>query len=119
MAASASTYKGIYDKLISQAPTKLFALTEYGSGDPSSPDRSYDLSRLKSDIQSALPRAVYANFWSGWGPNLQANAKAAMSDPFWINKSQVRLAAATTDAPSRSDTDHFRHRPRQPGPPGQ
>ena len=25
VAASASTYKGVYDKLISQAPTKLFA----------------------------------------------------------------------------------------------
>ena len=74
---------------MSQAPTKVFALTEFGSGDPSSPDRSYDVNRLKSDIQSALPRTVYANFWSGWGPNLQPNGKAAMSDPFWINKSQV------------------------------
>ena len=27
-------YKGIYDKLIAQAPTKVFALTEFGSGDP-------------------------------------------------------------------------------------
>ena len=28
-------YKGVYDKLIAQAPTKVFALTEVGSGDPS------------------------------------------------------------------------------------
>ena len=112
----AGSYKGVYDKLIAQAPTKLFALSEYGSGDPNAPDPNYDLNRLKSDIQSALPRAVYANFWSGWGPNLQANGQAAMSDPFWIDKSEVRLPRSPT--PSRSDTDHFRHRPRQPGLPG-
>ena len=63
------------------------------------PDPSYDLNRLKTDIQSALPRAVYANFWSGWGPNLQANGKAAMSDPFWINKSQVGLPVAPPITP--------------------
>ena len=77
----------------------MFALTEFGSGDPSAADPSYDLNRLKTDIQSALPRAVYANFWSGWGPNLQANGKAAMSDPFWINKSQVSLPAVATPTP--------------------
>ena len=96
----AGTYKGIYDKLRSQAPTKLFALTEEGSGNPNSPDRSYDLTRLKADIQSALPRAVYANFWQNWGPNLQANGKAAMSDPFWINKSQVSQCRGHRHAPS-------------------
>ena len=95
----AGTYRGTYDNLISQAPTKLFALSEFGSGGPGSPDPSYDLTRLKADIQSALPRAVYANFWSGWGPNLQANAQAAMSDPFWINKSQVSLGGGTTTPP--------------------
>ena len=39
----AGVYKGIYDALRAQAPTKLFAMTEFGSGDPFSPDRSYDL----------------------------------------------------------------------------
>jgi mannan endo-1,4-beta-mannosidase len=115
----AGTYKNIYGKLISQAPTKLFALTEFGSGNPSAPDRSYDLNRLTSDIRATLPRTVYANFWQNWGPNLQANGKAAMSDPFWINKSQVLLPAPAADTPSRSDTDHLRQRPRQLSPPGQ
>jgi hypothetical protein len=123
----AGTYKGVYDKLISQAPTKVFALTEFGSGGPSAADPSYDLNRLKTDIQSALPRAVYANFWPGWGPDQQVNGKAAMSEPFWINKSQVMLPAPpptppvdpTPPTPSRSDTDHFRHRPRQSGLPDQ
>ena len=87
----AGVYKGIYDTLRAQAPTKLFAMTEFGSGDPFSPDRSYDLTRLKADIQSALPRVVYTNFWQNWGPNVCANGKAAMSDPFWINQSQVIL----------------------------
>jgi hypothetical protein len=97
-------------------------LAETGSGNPSSPDRSYDLSHLKSDIQSAMPRTGYANFWSGWGPNLQANAKAAMSDPFWINKSQCQSAGGVADTPivstphrcdtpGRSDIDHLRQRP--------
>ena len=34
----AGTYKGIYDTLRAQAPTKLSAMTEYGSGNRFSPD---------------------------------------------------------------------------------
>ena len=104
----AGVYKGIYDTLRAQAPTKLFAMTEFGSGDPFSPDRSYDLTRLKADIQSALPRVVYTNFWQNWGPNVCANGKVAMSDPFWINKSQVSLPAQPPVSPSRSAADHIR-----------
>lgn len=87
----AGTYAGIYNNLRAQALSKLFALTEDGSGDPSGPDRGYNEAQLALDIKSALPRAVYANFWSGWGPNLGVNGKVAMSDPFWINLSQVKL----------------------------
>ncbi len=82
-------YKGTYDKLRAAAPSKLFALTEDGSGDPNGPDPSFDQTRLKADIQSTMPLAVYANFWSGWGPDRNTNGRAAMSDPFWINKAQV------------------------------
>jgi mannan endo-1,4-beta-mannosidase len=87
----AAKYKGTYEKLHALAPSKIFAMTEDGSGDPNGPDRTYDQNRLKADLQSALPLAVFANFWSGWGPNLATNSKAAMSDPFWINKGQVKL----------------------------
>lgn len=87
----ASTYGHVYDALHSQAPGKVFGLTEYGTGDPNGCNPAYDMNRLKPDIQAALPRATYCNFWSGWQPNKCRNGKAAMSDPYWINKSQVQL----------------------------
>lgn len=87
----AGTYKSKYDKLRQQAPNKLFCMTEYGSGDPNGPDPNFDLTRLKADLQSALPRCCLVNFWSGWQPTKQKNGHAAMSDPFHINKAQVAL----------------------------
>lgn len=81
-------YKGQYDRLRQLAPSKPYILSEYGSGDPNGPDPNFDLTRLKTDIASTMPRCVMANFWSGWQPNKQRNGKQALSDPFWINKSQ-------------------------------
>jgi len=84
-------YKAVCDKLIAQAPDLVFALTEFGSGTPVLVNAAYNVAQIKIDIKAAFPRAVYIDFWSGWGPNQMVNAKAALSDPFWINKSQVQV----------------------------
>lgn len=83
-------YKGQYDRLRQLAPSKPFILSEYGSGDPNGPDPNFDLTRLKGDIASTMPRCVMANFWSGWQPSKQRNGKQALSDPYWINKGQCQ-----------------------------
>ena len=113
----AGVYKAIYDKLMRAGADQMFALTEFGSGDPFSADRSYDLNRLKADIQSALPRTVYANFWSGWGPNLQCERQGRDVRPVLDQQitGQSAGGGAPVSDPTRSAADHLRHRPRQPG----
>lgn len=87
----AGVYGPWFNTLRAQAPSKLFALTEFGSGDPNAPDTLYDTNRIRIDIQSSLPRTCYVNFWSGWQPVLYQNAVGAMNNAFWIHKGQVVL----------------------------
>ena len=47
----ASTYGGVYDVMRSAFPNKLFALTEFGSGNPSAGNPSYNAQTLFSDIR--------------------------------------------------------------------
>lgn len=75
-----------YLALRALAPSKLFALTERGSGNPGGCDPNFDARRLFADIRQFMPAIVYVNWWSGWGPSGEQNAVEALTAPYVLNR---------------------------------
>jgi mannan endo-1,4-beta-mannosidase len=76
----------IYNNLVALAPNKLFALTERGSGSPNGQDHNFDAGQLYIEIKKWMPRFIYVNYWCGWGPNGEKNAKTALKAPYILNR---------------------------------
>lgn len=78
---------------------KPIAFDEFGPGAPSKGDPTFSLSTLVNQIKANVPNAVYWLQWwdgnaggAGWGMAETTNAKAALADPFVLNRGQIIFA---------------------------
>jgi len=77
---------------------KVLCLAEFGAGGPSSGNTTFQEPILINQARSSLPQAVFFQQWwdgnaghPGWGMAETLNAKAALENPYTINRGQINL----------------------------
>jgi len=82
---------------------KLLCLSEFGPGGPSQGDPSFQEPVLINQARQLLPMCVFFQQWwdgnagrPGWGMAETQNARAALNDPYTINRGQFELFNSTS-----------------------
>lgn len=82
-----------YDTLNAAYPTKILMLNEFGSGDPSDGDTSFDEHDLINVLKNNMPNMVLFQQWwdgnsggDGWGMASVTNVTAALADSWVKNR---------------------------------
>jgi mannan endo-1,4-beta-mannosidase len=103
-----STYVAQYNRLTSTAPTKPFALAEFGPSSCTVPPHtgSYDYLNFLNGVKTYFPKTAYFMAWNGTGRiAANQNAQVLMSDSWIVNASDITLAqkiVASNDSPPNS-----------------
>jgi hypothetical protein len=83
-------YAPNYAALRAKAPAKPFAMTEFGSGNPGGVDPNFDAWTIINLIKSGgMQATVYALCWTGWAWYQYRNGKAALADPYVLNRGNL------------------------------
>jgi len=96
-----AVYGGLYNAQISAHPSKLWSMTEWGSGSPSASDMNFDMNILNNSIQNQMPRTSMFQAWScrpnidGWCIGNMQNVLGAVANPYALTRENMARPTAS------------------------
>lgn len=93
---AATDFLALYQNERTQHPFVPWCMAEWGSGNTTTPDASFDMQRLINDTKNSLTQSCFFQAWSaGWRIASMTNVVAAMNDPYVLYRENLNRPGAT------------------------